>query len=51
MVDTEKLSTRSDIKDWMDLKQLKFNPNKTECLVVGKKTNLRILNLKWTSAW
>ena len=38
-----------DIKEWMEIKQLKLNENKTECLIVGKKGDLRrlegILNL------
>lgn len=46
MVDGEKLSAvMSDIKDWMYLKHLTLNPYKTEGLVVGKKTNLRRLNI------
>ena len=32
-----------DIKDWMRQKQLKLNEDKTECLIVGKKGDLRRL--------
>ena len=33
-----------DVKDWMMLKQLKLNEDKTECLIVGKRGDLRRLD-------
>ena len=30
-----------EVKNWMDSKQLKLNEDKTECIIVGKKTCLR----------
>ncbi|XP_076049597.1 uncharacterized protein LOC143030329 [Oratosquilla oratoria] len=43
----EKLETvLSDVKSWMDGKQLKLNPNKTEVLIVGKKMSLRRLGTR-----
>ena len=32
-----------DVKRWMNSKQLKLNDSKTECLIVGKKHDLRRL--------
>ena len=34
----------TDVKRWMNSKQLKLNDSKTECLLVGKKHDLRRLN-------
>ena len=34
-----------DVKRWMNSKQLKLNDNKTECLIVGRKHDLRRLNV------
>ena len=34
-----------DIKRWMNSKQLKLNDSKTECLIVGKKHDLRRLDI------
>ena len=41
--DTEKklFEIMQDVKKWMDSKQLKLNEDKTECLVVGKKNDVR----------
>ena len=35
----------TDVKSWMDSKQLKLNDSKTECLIIGKKINLRRLDI------
>ena len=35
----------TDVKRWMDSKQLKLNSSKTECLVVGKRNDLRRLDI------
>ena len=35
----------TDVKRWMNSKQLKLNDNKTECLLVGKKHDLRRLDI------
>ena len=45
VLDTEQHlnSVMTVIKDWMDVKQLNLNEDKTEILVVGKKGNLRRL--------
>ena len=34
-----------DVKRWMNSKQLKLNDRKTECLLVGKKYDIRRLNI------
>ena len=34
-----------DVRRWMSSKQLKLNDNKTECLIVGEKHNLRRLDI------
>ena len=34
-------NTISDTGKWMESKQLKFNENKTECIIVGKRCDLR----------
>ena len=34
-----------DVKRWMNSKQLKLNDSKTECLIVGKKHDLRRLDI------
>ena len=36
----------SDVKRWMNSKQLKLNDNKTECLLIGKKHDLKQLDLE-----
>ena len=36
----------TDVKKWMDHKQLKLNDSKTECLIVGKERDLRRLDLR-----
>ena len=36
--------TMCDIKKWMDRKQLKLYESKTECLIIGKKYDIRRLN-------
>ena len=35
----------TDVRRWMNSKQLKLNESKTECLVVGKKSDLRRLDI------
>ncbi len=30
-----------DVKRWMEAKQLKLNEDKSECLLIGKKNDLR----------
>ena len=39
IADAERILSKimSDIKHWMDYKQLKMNESKTECIVIGKK--------------
>ena len=44
--DTErKINAMIDVKRWMNSKQLKLNDSKTECLIVGKKHDLRRLDI------
>ena len=35
----------ADIKKWMDYKKLKLNETKTECLILGKKSDLMKMNV------
>ena len=45
--DTENVLNRvmTDVKRWMDSKQLKLNEDKTECLIIGKKCALKNLTV------
>lgn len=39
-------STLTDIKQWMDSRQLKLNQDKTECLYVGRRTDFDRLGVR-----
>ena len=36
----------NDVKIWMDSKQLKMNDKKTECLIVGRKNQIKKLEFE-----
>ena len=36
----------TEIKNWMNYKKLKLNEDKTECLLIGKKSRLLTLNIR-----